>query len=134
MVNPRKIYAIDPGLVNACLRNFRPDWGHLLENFVFLKLRRENSVIEYYKTKAGHEVDFLITDHQGRKSLIQVSAELKDPATRKRELKALFEAMVERKLHTGTIITLDQEEKLKTDYGRIDIVPAWLWDLSSLPD
>lgn len=131
MVNPRKIYAIDPGLVNACSRSFRPDWGHLLENFVFLKLRRENSVIEYYKTKTGHEIDFLITDHHGRESLIQVSAELKNPSTRKRELKALVEAMGECKLHTGTIITLDHEEKLKTDYGRIDIVPAWLWALSA---
>ena len=131
MVNPRKIYAIDPWLVNACSRSFLPDWGHLLENFVFLRLRRENRVIEYYKTKAGNEVDFLLTDHQGRESLIQVSAELKDPATRKRELKALFEAMEECKLQTGTIITPDVEEKLKTNYGHIDIVPAWLWGLSA---
>jgi predicted AAA+ superfamily ATPase len=35
MVNPKKIYAIDPGLVQACSRSVQHDWGHLLENFVF---------------------------------------------------------------------------------------------------
>lgn len=132
MVNPRKIYAIDPGLVRACSRNVRPDWGRLLENFVFLELRRSSAVIEYYRTDTGREVDFLVTDRSGQRSLIQVVADMKEPATRQRELKAIVEAMKECKLRQATVVTLTREEKLETEAGRIQILPAWLWALARL--
>ena len=134
MVNPRKIYAIDPGLVQACSRNVRPNWGHLLENFVFLELRRAHSIIEYYRTRGGREVDFLATNQQGQKTLIQVAAEMSGPVTRQRELKALFEAMEECKLRRATVVTLNQEEHLETDSGHIDILPAWLWAITISQD
>ncbi|MFC1830376.1 ATP-binding protein, partial [Thermodesulfobacteriota bacterium] len=62
MVNPRKIYTIDTGLVQACSRSIQKNWGHLLENFVFMELRRSCNSIEYYRTEGGQEVDFLVTD------------------------------------------------------------------------
>lgn len=129
MVNPRKIYAIDTGLVQACSRSVGRDFGHLLENLVYLELRRRNQTIEYYKTFGGYEVDFFVTDHSGRESLIQVSAEMKNPATRQRELRALVEAMKECRATHATVVTLTEEERLETDAGKIDIVPAWLWTL-----
>ena len=129
MVNPRKIYAIDPGLVRACSRSIRTDWGHLLENFVFLELRRSSAVIEYYRTKKGREVDFLVTGRSGQKSLVQVSADMKEPVTRQRELRSLLEAMKECKLRQATVVTLNQEEKLETEAGLIHILPASLWAL-----
>jgi len=129
MVNPRKIYAIDPGLVRACSRSIRTDWGHLLENFVFLELRRSSAVIEYYRTKKGREVDFLVTGRGGQKSLVQVSADMKEPVTRQRELRSLLEAMKECRLRQATVVTLNQEEKLETEAGLIHILPASLWAL-----
>lgn len=129
MVNPRKIYAIDPGLVRACSRSIRTDWGHLLENFVFLELRRSSAVIEYYRTQNGREVDFIVTDRGGQKSLVQVSADMKEPVTRQRELRSLLEAMKECKLRQATVVTLNQEEKLETEAGLIHILPASLWAL-----
>lgn len=132
MVNPRKIYAIDTGMVRACSRSLHPDWGHLLENFVFLDLRRKYDMIEYYKTRGGHEVDFMATDYKGRKALIQVAADMREAATRSRELRALDEALEESGLGRATVITLDQEETLKTDHGHIDIIPAWRWSLFHL--
>jgi len=130
MVNPRKIYSIDPGLVHACSRSVRPNWGHLLENFVFLELRRHNNLIEYFKTAGGREVDFIVTDRHGKKTLLQVSAAMDEPATRKRELKALAEAMNECGLNRGTVVTLNHEEHLETESGHIHILPAWLWALN----
>lgn len=127
MVNPRKIYVIDTGLVQACSRNVHRDFGHLLENLVFLELRRRNQTIEYYKTSGGHEIDFLVTDHSGRESLIQVSAEMTNPATRQREVRVLVEAMKECRTNHATVVTLTEEERLETEAGIIDIVPAWLW-------
>ena len=130
MVNPRKIYVIDTGLINACSRSVRPEWGHLLENFVFMELRRLYNTIEYYKTESGREVDFLVTDMHGRELLIQAAAEMETPATRSRELKAIMEAMKESGLRKATIVTLNYEEHLKTEAGHIQILPAWLWSLS----
>ena len=129
MVNPKKIYAIDTGLIQACVHRPTPDWGHLLENFVFLKLRRSDHQIEYYRTKAGREVDFIVTDRQGKQSLIQVSAEMKAADTKKRELAALSEAMRECAIDKADIITMDHEEDIKTDSGYIKVSPAWLWAL-----
>jgi hypothetical protein len=54
-----------------------------------------------------------------------------DPPTRKHELKALFEAMEECGKRQATVITLHQEEYLKTKSGHINIMPAWLWAISS---
>jgi len=130
MVNPRKIYVIDTGLINACSRNTRPEWGHLLENFVFMELRRLYDTIEYYKTDNGHEVDFFVTDRQGRELLIQVAAEMEISVTRLRELKALIEAMKETGLRNATMVSLNHEEHLETEAGEIHILPAWLWALS----
>lgn len=128
MVNPRKIYAVDTGLAVACSHSPLTDWGHLLENLVYLELRRPGGLtIEYYKTAGGREVDFIVTDDKGDEELIQVCADIGNPPTRERELKALFEAMGERRLNRGTIVTLTDEERLETDFGRIDIVPAWSW-------
>lgn len=130
MVNPRKIYAIDTGLVRACSRSPKPDWGRLLENLVFLELRRRQPTIEYYKTRGGREVDFFVTDRDGRRTLVQAAADLTDADTRARELKALDEAMGECGINQATVVTLGREEKVKTGHGRVDIVPAWQWALS----
>jgi predicted AAA+ superfamily ATPase len=132
MVNPRKIYATDTGLIRACSRSFRPAWGHLLENFVYLELRRVFEDIEYYKTRKGHEVDFIVTGRSGQKSLIQVCADIKNVGTRQRELTALQEAMSESKLTQAIVVTLDHEETVKTDQGIIEIIPAWFWSYSKL--
>jgi len=130
MVNPRKIYVIDTGLINACSRSPRPQWGHLLENFVFMELRRLQEAIEYYKTASGREVDFVVTDRKGRKFLIQVTAEIDKATTRSREIKALEEAMKELAVSKALVVTLSHEEHLKTEAGFIHVLPAWLWTLS----
>lgn len=129
MVNPRKIYAIDTGLAQACSRNINRDWGHLLENFAFLELRRRNQMIEYYKTASGYEVDFFVTGRDGSESLLQVALEMKDKTTRQRELRALVDAMKETRLKEAVVVTLNEEEHLKVDSCDIHIVPAWLWAL-----
>lgn len=126
-VNPKKTYAIDTGLVRACSHKSSPEWGHLLENFVFLALRRKYAGIEYYRTQKGHEVDFLVTSPHGEPQLIQVVAEFNEPLTRKRELRAITEAMAELNLNKSLIITMSREERIQIPDGRIDVCPAWLW-------
>jgi len=129
MVNPRKVYAIDTGLVQAYTRNVQPDWGHLLENFVFLELRRRGGLSEYYRTSSGREVDFFVTTLEGHTSLVQVALDITGAETRKREVRALSEAMEECGIREGLLITLDQQDRLKTHEGHINVMPAWLWAL-----
>ena len=127
--NPRKIYAVDTGLVHATAHRARPDWGHLLENLVFLDLRRRGLDVAYYRTKRGGEVDFVVSRDHGRPALVQACADLDAPSTRRREIESLTTAMTELGLREGTIVTLHDEETVETAAGRIEIVPAWLWTL-----
>ncbi len=128
-VNPRKVYVIDTGLANAFLHRPQSDWGRLLENFVFMELRRKGLAIEYYRTGNGLEVDFIATDQRDAQTLYQASLELRDEQTRKREVRALTTAMQETGIKGTTIVSLDTEERIETDAGVINVVPAWLWAL-----
>jgi predicted AAA+ superfamily ATPase len=132
MVNPRKVYAIDTGLAQAYIRSVQPDWGHLLENFVFLELRRRGGLLEYYRTSSGREVDFFVTTLEGHTSLVQVALDITGVETRKREVGSLSEAMEECGLREALLITLDQQDKLKTHEGCINVLPAWLWALKGV--
>ncbi len=66
-----KLYLLDLGMRNAILRNFevpsqRRDIGQLYENYVFRYLfdTCHDSEIQYWRTQAGNEVDFLIDGKQ----------------------------------------------------------------------
>jgi len=87
----------------------------------------------YYKTKNGREVDSVVSTSGRKKRLVQVCESPADAQTRKRETTALSEAMDEQGLKTGTIITLDSNERIETGKGAIDVVPAWRF-LLDLPD
>ncbi|MEO6595929.1 MAG: ATP-binding protein [Planctomycetota bacterium] len=91
-VNPRKLYVADHGLAVAYLPKAGSDRGHHLENIVGCELQRRSVDLAYVKTEAGLEVDFLATARDGSQQLIQVANDIRDPATRERELRALADA------------------------------------------
>jgi len=124
-VNPAKIYTIDTGLLNAITFRNSYNYGFLLENMVFMHLRRGGYDAEYVNTKDGREVDFF-TRHRisGETQLIQVCWEMSDERTFARELKGLKSAMDELSLPTGTIVTWDDETVVE---DRIKVIPIWKW-------
>jgi predicted AAA+ superfamily ATPase len=87
--NPKKIYAVDTGLVNAYTTNFSQNWGRLFENVIFLELKRKGHDIYYYLTKERYEVDFLTKDINNQMHLYQVVWNVDDPETFSREKHAL---------------------------------------------
>lgn len=89
---PKKIYAVDNGLINANTFNLSLNHGKLLENQIYLDLRRQKKEIFYYITNEGYEVDFLTKDLDGHYELIQVVWDQVDPATFEREERALRSA------------------------------------------
>ena len=122
--NPRKVYAIDQGLVNFYSVSGSPDRGRLLENTVYLQLRRSGSEIWYFKGKK--ECDFVYRQEKNVFSAIQVSWQV-EQQNEKREVEGLLEAMNQLNLNEGTIITFDQEDKFNKDGKTIRLIPGWKW-------
>ncbi len=122
-VNPNKVYLIDIGMVRVMIENPDGDKGALLENLVFLHLRRQGWTLEYYNTSNGYEIDFYAYHHKTKeKMLVQVSYSLNDEKTFQREVRALTQGGEELKVAKRLIVTWDDEKEL--DDG-IHIVPAW---------
>lgn len=89
---PKKIYAVDPGLVRAVFFSNKELYGRLFENIVYLDLRRQQKKIYYYVTRDGYEVDFVTVDNDGQQECIQVYWDTSDPKTLEREKRALAQA------------------------------------------
>lgn len=82
-----KYYIVDNGLRNALLGFHSGDYGHVLENIVYLELLRRG--YEVGVGKLGNlEVDFVASKPE-RKVYYQVSASIMDEKTRERELAPL---------------------------------------------
>jgi predicted AAA+ superfamily ATPase len=136
--NPKKVYAVDPGLAFAVAHAGVSNLGARLEDAVYLQLRRglhgtRDGVISYYSTEAGHEVDFIVGDPETGHAtqLVQVCADLAQADTRQREVRALEAAMGEVGLREGTIVTMHDAEDLGVAGGVIHVVPAWAWMLGT---
>ena len=127
LANPRKIYCVDHALVRSVSSGILANSGRLLENMVFVELRRRSDEIFYYRTANGREVDFVFKSepHGPALTLIQVCESLANPETRKRELAALDEAMSELNTRHGLVVTLNEEEKIESRSGTIEVMPAW---------
>lgn len=129
-VNPAKIYTVDSGIINAMRFRDSSDSGYLLENMVFMHLRRRNFEIEYVITGNGYETDFLVRNPEnGKKQLLQVCFDISDKKTFEREMRGLKDAMTELKINNGMIISYEDE----AEFGNIKVIPAWKWLLTS-PD
>lgn len=122
--NPRKVYGIDQGMVSFSSVSGSPDLGRLLENTVYLHLRRSRKEIWYFKGRK--ECDFICRDTGAGFSAIQVSLHL-GQQNESREIEGLFEAMDKLNLSKGTIITFDQEDKFLKDGKTVRLIPGWKW-------
>jgi predicted AAA+ superfamily ATPase len=128
LINPNKIYTVDTGLLNAMTFRNSSDYGPMLENMVYMHLRRKGDAVEYVRTKDGYETDFLVRSKStGELELIQSCWDISDEKTFEREFRGLKSAMAELGLPKGTIVTWDDEMAIEDD---IYLVPAWKWLLN----
>lgn len=104
--NPKKLYAVDPGLTRALTFDYEKDFGRLFENIVYLDLKRLDCKINYYYTAERYEVDFLVQTARGHKKFFQVAWDTQNEKTLEREERALQAGMKELKIE-GEIVTLD---------------------------
>jgi len=127
LVNPKKIYAIDNGFVNANSSSFSGDKGKMLENAVFLSLRRKYKNIFYFQEKK--ECDFLVKENNKIVKAIQVCYQISED-NQEREFSGLIEALDKFNLKEGLILTYNQEDIINIKGKSINIIPLWKWLLS----
>lgn len=102
---PKKIYAVDNGLIHANSLGTNAIQNKFLENQVYLDLRRQGKDIYFYNTNDGFEIDFVAVAKDGSRELIQVTLDMSDPKTAEREQRALLLAENELGIK-GRIVTL----------------------------
>ena len=130
MVNPRKVYPVDQGLIPIFDRTGRGNLGHSLETAVLVELQRRRCEVTYVRTAEGHEVDFLARTPEGAIHLIQVCADAADPDTANRELRALREAGRRWPKAKRWLLTLTQDSGPSEIPKGITVCPAYRWMLS----
>lgn len=124
MKNAKKIYAIDTGLVALLSMSFSKDLGRLLENLVFIHLKRLGKEVFYYRQKG--ECDFIIASGNTVEMAVQVCYDLNADNLPRKE-NGLMEALNELGLSEGTILTFGQKDELQREGKTIRIIPVWEW-------
>ena len=123
-VNPKKVYCIDNGFITTNSVSFTGDKGRLLENMVYMQLRRSTSEIFYFNE--GKECDFVVSSKGKVKDIIQVCYQL-DQNNMNREIKGALEAMEFFNLSESVIITHDQADTFSINNKTINAIPFYRW-------
>lgn len=131
-----KVYIIDTGLMtyrHNALSSENLGWR--LENVVLMELRRRTNPsyqdIYYYRPgSTSREVDFVVTDHSKATELIQVSLDISNPKTLKRELMALVEASRKLQCDNLTLVAMSQTRTEILDDVKINVISAHQWLLA----
>ena len=105
-----KYYVADPGLRWVLVGDRGGDLGHVLENVVFLELRRRYGDV-YVGTANGREVDFVAFENAAPR-YFQVALTVRDEETLAREL-APLKAI--RDQYPKTLVTLDYDPPFDHD-------------------
>lgn len=133
MVNPRKAYPVDPGLITLYERTGRANLGRALETVVLLELERRGHETGYLRTSEGYEVDFFTIGPQGDRYLIQVSLGVEDPGAWEREVRALVSASAEHPEAVPVLLTFDALPPREPLPSPIRWLPASAWLLGEEP-
>ncbi len=124
----KKCYMIDPALIRTIGFRVSEDRGRLLENIVFLHLRKQNKEIYFHKDKK--ESDFILREGNQIVQAIQVVTSLVDEKVKNREIDGLVEAMSCYNLKEGLILTEHEQVSLEVNGFMITVMPIWKWLLS----
>lgn len=122
LATQEKYYLVDLGFRNALLgKELVSDAGHLLENVIYLELKRRNHQIWIGKTD-NLEVDFVVRNNEGYTQYIQVSQTVQNAITLAREL-APFDKIPDH--NEKILITMDYETGTHNGIKQINAID-WL--------
>ncbi len=128
---PRKAYSVDLGLSNAVSPRLTKDMGRMMENCVFLHLRRkglrEGVQLFYWRDHQQREVDFVVRRGTAVERLVQVTYASGRDEIDRREVEALRRASDELRCRRLCLITWDYAGEIRSGGRRISCVPLWKW-------
>lgn len=131
----KKIYCTDNGLAVSTGFRFSGNRGSLYENLVAIALKKEEIAgriaVFFWRGSQGEEVDFIVKEGLRISQLIQVCADISNPKTLKREMRALTRASLELNCTDMLLLNdrIDGSETLNWQGAehKIRIMPVWKW-------
>jgi hypothetical protein len=123
-MNPRKVYTIDGGFANRIGFAFSANHGRLLENLVYLELRRRGKEVYYHAGK--HECDFVVKEGIKVTEVIQVT-EVLHIENYQRETAGLIEAMDSYPGSKGTLLLNRMEANVSLSEPHFSVIEVALW-------
>ncbi len=123
--NSKKTYFIDHAIVLKLGFSFSPQSGRLLENLIFIELKRRGKEVYYHHNRT--ECDFVIRRANTIVEAIQVCYRFDDPDTKDREINGITEAMTLYGLNQGTIITIGTNKEMEISGMTVKVIDAWKW-------
>lgn len=123
LLNPKKVYCVDNGIVSVASPSFTRDEGRRLENMVFAELRRRYSEIFYYNENRK-ECDFIVVRDAVPRLAVQVCYDL-TAENRRREVDGLLDALAFFRMNEGVILTYNQRDKFLIGDKTIEVLPAF---------
>lgn len=130
----KKIFSIDPGILDKGVFESYPSMSHRLENAVWVQLWHFKACnpmneVYYHRDPTGYEVDFVVTDGARMKSLLQVCVKVESEKTMQREIRALMKAQEQYKAEHLYLITLEQDKIAFPLPEEVKVLPFWQWAL-----
>lgn len=130
IMNPKKVYTIDPAVVHRLGFHFSENNGRILENIVFLELIRRGKEVYYHSQ--NKECDFVVKKGLEVSEAIQVAFEV-NANNYRRECQGLLEAMDLHHLKKGVLLYYSIDESLLPKDPGIEMLPVWQWLLAESP-
>lgn len=124
IMNPKKVYSIDPGFIHRLGFNFSENKGRVLENIIYLELLRRGKEVYYHAGK--YECDFLVKEGLKIVEAIQVAYTL-NRDNFEREYNGLKEALQLYGLSEGAILVNDTNISSQQIPDGIKVIEAWKW-------
>ena len=126
-----KSYAIDVAFMDKRENAFSGEnLGWRLETIVYLELLRRKAGTEndiYYFQGRSAEADFVVCDENKTLAVYQVSYDISNEKTRKREIKGCIAGAKATKCDNIFLITDHDSEIIEEDGYTIQVVPIWEW-------
>jgi len=123
--NP-KLYFFDTGIRNYIVNDFknlsdRVDASSLYENFVFNQLTKQEIIINFWRTKAGAEVDFIL-EINAEKVPLEIKSNLKKAVL----TKSLNAFMEDYKSKYAIVLSKEFDKPIKKNANKIYFLPHWI--------
>ena len=104
--------------------------GWRLETIVYLELRRRMRTAGediYYFSDGTAEADFVLCDGNRTTGVYQVTYDMEDPKTRRREINGALVAARRTRCDNIYILTDHQTETIQRDGVTVKVMPVWEW-------